>query len=370
MLRRPRNSLDLRALVAAFALVLAAPAAAQEAPAEVSQTDTLDTLEFTFEQIAADGFRNPAPAERDALTAWQPDARDRLRRSLGVLALPLDAFPPAVQDVARFEGEGYVRREITWVAEPGLRTRGFLFEPTTPGPHPAVLFLHGHSFGGYRAAAGVDAWTDDEHDAGATRLAEAGYVVLAPGMRTFEPGADDRDHIHFNAIARLRGATPIAFFTTDALRALDLLAAQPTVDADRLGVTGFSVGGLLALLTGGLDERVQATVVQGFLGSYAGDLMRSFHCACQFSIPLGIDYDVSDLAALVAPRTLLFVGGVNDPEMPIEEQRAAHAVITEHYQTLGAPDATALEEHPGRHEYVPDAAISLFDRVLRPSANP
>ena len=46
----------------------------------------------------------------------------------------------------------------------------------------------------------------------------------------------------------------------DCVRALDVLAARPEVDATRLAVTGVSQGGGLSLAVAGLDERVRLCI--------------------------------------------------------------------------------------------------------------
>jgi len=45
-----------------------------------------------------------------------------------------------------------------------------------------------------------------------------------------------------------------------AMRALTCLAARPGVDASRLGITGFSAGGVISLVAAGVDDRVKAAV--------------------------------------------------------------------------------------------------------------
>jgi dienelactone hydrolase len=79
-------------------------------------------------------------------------------------------------------------------------------------------------------------------------LAEHGYVVLLPVMRGWGGGQNDC------------GLTQPA----DTARMIELLASQPDVDPNRIGVVGFSFGGQVALLTGALAPRVKAIV------SYAG----------------------------------------------------------------------------------------------------
>lgn len=53
---------------------------------------------------------------------------------------------------------------------------------------------------------------------------------------------------------------------SDALKSLDFLQAQPEVDADRLGVLGLSMGGLVAACVAGRDARVRSLALWAALG--------------------------------------------------------------------------------------------------------
>ena len=107
-------------------------------------------------------------------------------------------------------------------ATPGL--------PIADGRHPLVLISHGH--GG--SALG-------HHDL-ATALADAGFIVAA----IEHAGDNHRDQSGFGTERVLRGRA----WQVSAL--LDLLVADPQfgprIDADRVGVAGFSAGGYTSLL--------------------------------------------------------------------------------------------------------------------------
>jgi dienelactone hydrolase len=108
----------------------------------------------------------------------------------------------------------------------------YLARPLGAGPFPAVVVLHG--CGGFNNV--VATWAD--------RLARWGYVTVAVdsltsrGKRTgCGGGAYDQAH--------------------DAYRALDFLASQPFVRADRIGLLGISLGAgatLTAFERGGLEK--------------------------------------------------------------------------------------------------------------------
>ncbi|MGH3912673.1 MAG: alpha/beta fold hydrolase [Pseudonocardiaceae bacterium] len=113
-----------------------------------------------------------------------------------------------------------------------------MYRPTIT-PAPAVLLAHG--FGG----------TKDSVSAEATELADRGFLVLTWTARGF------------GASTGLIGLNSPDHEVADARALVDWLAARPDVALDgpgdpRVGVTGASYGGALALLLAGTDPRVDA----------------------------------------------------------------------------------------------------------------
>ena len=110
---------------------------------------------------------------------------------------------------------------------------------------------------------------DEEHDEGAAYahvLASEGYVVLAPDLRGFgERGdwmPDDKYHCDWDLVcATMAGVVPHQRNLWDLQRALDVLAAHPLVDPDRVGAAGLSYGATCTLFLAAIDERVRAAIV-------------------------------------------------------------------------------------------------------------
>jgi dienelactone hydrolase len=145
----------------------------------------------------------------------------------------------------RTEGGVVVRQVVYRSGED--RVGAYLVTPaSTDGRVPAVLYLHG---------AGGD--REEQLDT-AVKLAKRGAVALtitAPsGAKTPPTGATGAE------LVRWQGGT-IADDVIAARRAFDLLADDDRVDADRLGLVGWSMGGRLAALVAGVDDRVRATVL-------------------------------------------------------------------------------------------------------------
>ncbi len=127
--------------------------------------------------------------------------------------------------------------EVHLTSLDGLPFTGQLFMPPAPGPHPALIYVHGgpqrQMFPAFHY---IDYYANDY--AINRRLAEQGFAVLAINYRSgIGYGRAFRD-----APGRAwREATEYR----DVLSAARWLAGQPGVDPQRIGIWGGSYGGLL-----------------------------------------------------------------------------------------------------------------------------
>ena len=112
-------------------------------------------------------------------------------------------------------------------ADPPLSIAGKLSTPTEGAPAPAVLICHGSD--------GVDG-RGEFHAA----------ALNATGIATFEIDMWAARGVKRGALARPRSVPETL---PDAFAALAFLARQPEIDPERLGVLGFSWGGVVSLLT-------------------------------------------------------------------------------------------------------------------------
>jgi dienelactone hydrolase len=310
-------------------------------------------------------------ATREEWEVWRAAFRARLWELLGVGDRPRQALGPAelsaeVEERVRVAG---LWRELTWLrvdagAGPGgqgdeLRIPVYLFWPEeTDGPRPAIVVCPGH--GTIAQAAGLE---KSYQRSNALELARAGFVTLAVEPRGFGR-LDAIGHLRIDAAARLVGCTWYGLLVHDSMCAIDYLLTRPEVDAGRIGMTGIGAGGALTMYTTALDDRVKVALISSYLGKYVTTSLDEEHCPCN-DIPGMLCWaEMGDVAALIAPRPVMFVNGLRDPATS-HAARESFSVVRHVYRLSGAPRrARLIEPEEMGHEYDNQLAINWFRRWL------
>jgi uncharacterized protein len=125
----------------------------------------------------------------------------------------------------------------------GLRLTGLMAVPNGEGPFPVAIFNHGYfPFDEYNT--GYDTLREVQY------MARAGYIAVAPDYRNYA-GSDDGDHIFEPG------------YVYDVRNLIEALKELDEVDADRIGMSGHSMGGGITLqnIVSGAD--VKAAVLYG-----------------------------------------------------------------------------------------------------------
>ena len=148
-------------------------------------------------------------------------------------------FPEA--DYARYRRGVTTRQFRISYRSDGLLIRGLMVQPRTPGPHPVIIFNHG----------GVMQWGRiilpevlEFH-----RLAERGYIVVASNYRG-EGGSEGKPSMDGGDV-------------NDVLALLKLIDTLPNADRTRIGMWGFSRGGLVTYGALTRTDRIAAAVIVG-----------------------------------------------------------------------------------------------------------
>ena len=351
----------------------------------------------------------PPPVVAEKTKVQAPPAAEVKARFLDLLDRPRVPLDVEVQETGRADG-GLVAERLSFATErkpSGAleRVPALVVRPAIEGGRrPAVLVLHGT--GGTKE--GQRGLLDE--------LARRGFVALAIDGRYHgeRAGGAESRRAYNEAIARAwragagpgtRQEHPFYFDTCwDVWRTLDYLEARDDVDPSRIGLIGFSKGGIETWLAGAVDDRVAVAVpaiaVQSFRWGLENDRWqgraRTIADAHQAAaddlgapavtaevcralwdkiIPgiLG-PFDCPSMIRLFAGRPLLILNGELDPNCPIGGAELAFAAAREAYREADAEDRLEVDVAEGVAHKVTDdqrrRAIDWFARWLRPTSAP
>lgn len=364
------------------------------APAAFAQNAPLGTLYPTIQALADSSPLELSflkPEFRD-LAAYQQRARKQLIELLQFRPSPV---PLDAKVLSRKERDGYIEENIAFQTTTQTRVSATVLIPanrTKPAPAMVVLHDHGGMYMWGREKA-IDTGADhpvlakfkQNYYGGRSigvELVRQGYVVVAidmfywgerrfqqesdpPAMRARSAEMTEQQVIESNrrasqnepVVARgmlTAGVTwpGVAFW--DDMRTVDYLASRPEVDAKRIGCIGLSVGGYRSFVLAALDPRIKAAVDVCWMASFKMQLDEHLTHSMGFSFLIPGMYrffDLPDLAALIAPRSLSVIGGSQDRLFPLAGMLAAHATIAKCYAKAQSPANQKCTMYDSPHEF-------------------
>lgn len=317
---------------------------------------------------------------------------------------------PKAEVVDRADLGDYVREKVVFSTSPQFRVPAYVLIPKgLKKPAPAIVDLHSHGgmflFGKEKVidlGKNHPTMTDyhlRNYDGRptATALVRRGYVVISIdaflfGERRILLDADlkygwDRakysvdDVKHLNQQCRgkestvvkgltLAGLTWPGIVTWDDIRTVDYLVSRPEVDPQRIGCLGVSMGGHRTLFLAGMDERIAAACVVGFMSTVTPMIKAHLdtHSFVHFVPGLHRWLDLPDVVSMMAPKPLLVQQCSQDGLFPLTGMKEAVEKIGAVYEKAGVK-----EQFTGRFYDVPhrfslamqDDAFDFLDRHLK-----
>lgn len=304
--------------------------------------------------------------------------RARLRRMIGVVDARI-SFPEGpeliatVHRPARLSATGACTiKAVRWPVLPGVWAEGVLLEPTVGAVARVVALPDAdqvpEQLAGLAPDEGITPWAE--------RLAAAGCQVLVPVLisRSDEfsgnPAVVMTNQPHREWVWRQAyemGRHIIGFEVQKVLAAVDWFARENETTRLPIGVTGYGEGGLLALYSGALDERIDAVGVSGYFDSRQDIAEEPIY---RDVLGLLTEFGDAELASLIAPRTLVIEpsaapeisgppavrsgrrlsaapGRIVTPSLPRVEQELARARSFFAGQTTVAPRVTLIRGEGG-----------------------
>lgn len=290
-------------------------------------------------RVGAPGTNRPAigglPEGIVAELAWKPDSTMLVVTAQGPtnpaslyavaegratrLALP-DALAPAGLSPEQL----VPMRLIEWVSFDGTRIPAFYATPKTPAPpggYPAVMWIHGGPSSQTRANFRPDT----------QMLLDQGFAVLLPNMRGstgYGRAYMEADELHLRA-----------HYVEDMASGRAWMAAQPEIDANRIGVMGQSYGGWAVNAAIAFQPELWKAAVNyyglsDFETFYRNtSAYRRDHRAREYGFPGIHDAVIEQLSPIrhvdrVTTPTL-FLHGDRDPRVPMSESDAMVAAMAE-----------------------------------------
>ncbi|HEX4131275.1 MAG TPA: FG-GAP-like repeat-containing protein [Pirellulales bacterium] len=268
----------------------------------------------------------------------------------------------------------YLRRKLTYAAEPGDRVSAYLLVPKKLSkPAAAMLCLHQTNSVGKEEPVGLAGKPNMRY---AAELAERGYVCLVPDYPTF---GDLKDYDFHSSPSAATSGTMKAIWNN--IRAIDLLQTMPEVDLEKIGCIGHSLGGHNALFTAAFDLRIQVVVSScGFTGlhDYYGGKLKGWAQdrymprvrEVYHENPDEMPFDFHEVLAALAPRPVFVNAPTEDSNFAVAGVRDVMASAGEVYKFLGANEQLAAAYPDAAHDF-PDSqrerAYAWLDRWLKKS---
>ncbi|MGE3780875.1 MAG: dienelactone hydrolase family protein [Pirellulaceae bacterium] len=359
----------------------------------LAETNEYDTSFLTGRFASIDEFKAAGRAKVTDAFRFQPER------------VPLQ---PEVVD--RQETDDWIREKVLFSTSPVLHVPAYIHLPKRQtGPAPAIVDLHSHGgmflFGKEKV---IDFGTNHpvmrayhQRNYGGrpttTELVRRGYVVISTdafmfGERRLMMDEDlqlgwDRSRYSVEVADRLNqrcrskestlaksmvyaGTTWPGIVTWDDMRTVDYLVSRPEVDPQRIGCVGVSFGGWRTLFLAGMDERIAAACVVGFMSTVKSMLHRHIdtHSWVHFLPGLHGHLDLPDVVSMMAPKPLMVQQCRQDGLFPPTGMQESVDKIARVYERAGVANHFTGRFFDGGHRFdVPmqDEAFQWFDQHMK-----
>jgi dienelactone hydrolase len=216
--------------------------------------------------------------------------------------------PLEIREVSSRAKDGVTVRDFTYRNPFGVRRAAYYVRPEEGGgPFPAILYLH---------------WYEPEApDSNRTQFLDEAREMARHGCAALlvETMWSDRDW--FIKREQAEDLQSSIHQVVELRQALDLLLAQPGIDAGRLALVGHDFGAMYGVVSGAADPRPRCYVLMAgtprfpdwfmYYPKLEGDARRAF-------MESFIEIDPITLAPLLSPAPVLLQFGEDDPHVPRE----------------------------------------------------
>ncbi|MEP7257731.1 MAG: acetylxylan esterase, partial [Flavitalea sp.] len=269
--------------------------------------------------------------------------------------------------------KGYRIEKLVYEAFPGYYVTGCLYIPDKlRGKAPAILNVMGHDQEGYKV---------ELYQIIITNLVSKGMIVLAidpPGQGEHVQYFDSSinfssigytviEHCYFGNQNFLAGTSPARYFTWEGIRAIDYLLSRKDVDAERIGVTGFSGGGTVTSYISAIDERVKVSVPCSWSTASKRELetkgAQDAETVFIGGMAKGISFE--DLLEVRAPKPTLMNFVSRDQYLSMQGAREALREARNCYKAFDKEDNIDLVEDDSKHWMTASIRLAIYTFFMK-----
>jgi len=252
---------------------------------------------------------------------------------------------------------------VTFPGEKPLELSGRLFRPAGEGPFPAVVLLHG---------CGGVMLTSTAMDRAANPLLDSGYVVLIVdsfGPRHVDSVCGDPMLVCVNGQPLGTRSPTARERADDAFAAQRFLSSLPFVDSSRIGLLGWSHGGIAALRTWERNVATTGTPPFAAIAAYypccAVEGAGGDQDAASARVPLAIFIGTNDDWC---PVTFCQSLAVREAALGRDLSLAVYPGATHNFDGLGKGTiylGHKMEPDPGATQDSHERLITFFGRTMK-----
>ena len=318
--------------------------------------------------IDSKGTSNPVENLED-WTRRRTHILQNMQLVMGELPDRSDLPPLDLEVLETKQLDGVLLEKITFLSEPGDRVPAYLLTPSDlAGKAPAMLCLHQTTKIGKGEPAGLGGLPNLHY---ALELARRGYVTLAPDYPNF---GDYSNNPYENGYVSttMKGIW-------NHMRAVDLLQTLPSVDAERIGSIGHSLGGHNTMYVAVFDERLKVLVsscgFNSFFKYFGGDIGGWSHKGYMPRIfqvykkdPNQMPFDFTEVVSALAPRHFFVNAPLGDDNFEVSGVRDCINAANPVYELLGASGNLKAVYPDAQHDFpaeIRQQAYEFVDGVLK-----
>ena len=307
------------------------------------------------------------------------------------LAYRPSPVPPRAEVVDRQDMGEFIREKVVFSTSAQFRVPAYVHIPKNrKGKLPAIVDLHSHG--------GMFIYGKEKViDFGVNHPSLVEYVVITIdafpfgerrvmldedakfGWERSKYSVEDLRYLNGKCRAKestivkslaYAGVTWPGIVAWDDMRTVDYLASRPEVDAKRIGCVGVSLGGYRSLLLSGLDERIAAGCVVGFMSTVRPMIRKHMdtHSFVHFIPGVHAHLDLPDVVALRAPKPLFVLQCRKDELFPLAGMEESVAKLAAIYKKAGAAGAFRSKFYEEKHIFniaMQEDAFAWLDSVLK-----